>query len=145
MRGVDRCVKSVNLKPTHILQPPTKKQQHMATTLKHTGNLDIWLRVFSEVMKEDPSLKLDGDTQLNFDGADTTMHPEVHVLGVFKLGSYPYNEFLIITFMVNASWDEISDIKFECSHDITRLKLPSAEELEVIRFHDRGIAEVEGG
>ncbi len=117
----------------------------MTTALKHTGNPEIWLRVFEEVMKKDPTLVLNEDTRLSFDGADTSMHPEAHVLGVFKLGCFPYDEFLIITFMFNGSWDDFSDIKFERSRDINDLKLPTPAEMEIIRFHDLGITEVEGG
>ena len=117
----------------------------MLMMLKHDDNLIIWLRVFAEVMSKDPSLKLDENTMINHGGADASCYPEVHVLGVFKIYPPHYDYYLVIVFIIDASWDSISDVKFEVAREIDDLKLPSSEEIALIRFYNVPYHETEQG
>jgi len=104
----------------------------MITPLKASRNAPLWLRVFDDVMAQDPSLKLDDQTLLNFDGANLDYSPEVIVAGVFKINPPDFATFLIITFDIHASHDEITNVKFEIVEALEDSKLLSKAEKNAI-------------
>ncbi len=113
----------------------------MLVPVQFTENSEFWLKIFPQVMAEDPEIILHRDTLLITEGSDNSFYPEVRIMGAFK----SYDSFVVITFKADASWDTVSDLKFESAPEISGLQLLSEEERELVDFHNVTIYDVEGG
>ena len=101
----------------------------MPAPVEHTTNFQLWLKIFTKITAKDPAFALDKDTSLIHEGADTSFYPEIHIMGAFKFNG----SFVVITFVADASWDEISNLRFESTGEIDDLKLLSKKEQQLLR------------
>ena len=97
---------------------------------KESPNFSAWNRVFAEIMNRSPEgPTLDGETPLVHEGANPSGYPEVFVLGIFTL---PDNKCCAVSFRIDASLDEIDQVKFEIKEGLKDLETISGAEKRFI-------------